>query len=241
MMATKHLRLLAMGLAVAGLAGCGDATTEPSADDEFVAVLESLAWEANQSGDADASSAYSAAALAFRLGIRPTVVDVAFDGVPTRYRAFVHVVTHARAGAEAIRLRTLVAVRGEGRPEAVLYVATVSDSTALVQPTMPLERRVDVRQLAWAAWRDLVADQIWVATSGKAGVPELAIGAGGPCPNVSGGATVQCTIAAFKALLEGVFHPLVGNPRGQLDFSEELGISLRASPVSGAILGFPGN
>ncbi|MEZ4586558.1 MAG: hypothetical protein R2909_09190 [Gemmatimonadales bacterium] len=150
--------------------------------------------------------------------------------------------THARAGAGRSELRTLVAVRGEGRPEAPRSsISPVSDSTALVHPTMPLERRVDVRQLAWAAWRDLVADQIWVATSGKAGIPELAIGAGGPCPNLGGGATVQCTIAAFKALLDGVFHPLVGNNRGQLDLSEQLAISLRASPVSGAILGFPGS
>lgn len=230
---------LARGAALIALAACANDSAAPSSSSEepLLAALDEAAHEANQRGDADASSAYSGAAMAYRLGIRPTPIQVTVAGQSERYHAFVHLLARARPGARPARLRTMVAVRGETRPDRILYLATLADSAALGRPTMTLERRADFLQLAWASWKDLENRVIWVGTGGKAGIEEISLG--GDCPNVSGRAGVTCTAGTFAVLLEGAFHPLVANQRGVIDASTSMRIGTRADDVNGAVLVFP--
>jgi hypothetical protein len=233
----RWIRRACAAIVVTVFAACTtDLASNGVQEDELAVELEGLSQEANQRGDVDASSAYSAAAMAVRLGIRPTPIGVSVAGVTERYEAFVHVVSHARPNAASIRLRTLVAVHGVNRPEKILYVATMADSAELGHPTMTLDRRPDVRQLAWASWRDRVNGRIWVATSGTAGIVEESVG--GECPKVSARADVQCTAGKFAVLLDGVFHGLIDNQRGQIDRARQLTIATRASGVNGAVLVF---
>jgi hypothetical protein len=139
-----------------------------------------MVQEANRGGDVDASAAYSSAAMAVRRGVRPTPIEVKINDESQRYLAFVHVVTHGRSGDRPIRLRTMVAYQGEKRPEKVLYVSTLVDAGPLDLPTATLDRRPDVQQVAWAAWKDLANRELWVATSGQAGIVEKELL--GPCP-----------------------------------------------------------
>lgn len=233
----QWIRRAGGAVALAALAGCSaDPMATGIPDDELATTLESMTQEANQRGDVDASAAFGGAAMALRLGIRPTPIAVKVGETTERYDAFVHVVSHARANAAPLRLRTLVAVQGDDRPRKVLYLATLADSAELGHPTMTLDRRPDVLQLAWASWRDLSTDRIWVGVSGKAGI--VVESTGGDCPKVSARSDVRCTVGTFGVVLDGVFHALVRGQRGQVDRSARLDIATRGSGVNGAVLVF---
>jgi hypothetical protein len=220
-------------LMLAAVAACSGEPTRP--DDQapdLAAALDELTLEAARQGDTDAGAAFGMAATAVRLGIRPTPIAVRVGDATARYLAFVHVVTHG-SGERALRLRTMVAWHGDGRPERILYLAALADDAPLGHPTASLERRTDVRQLAWASWKDLVNRQIWVATSGSAGISEVSVG--GACPAVAGQAGVQCTAGTFGVHLAGRFQRLVDGQRGQVDAASGVGIAARGD-VSGAVL-----
>jgi hypothetical protein len=87
-----------------------------------------------------------------------------------------------------------------------------------------------------ASWKDLVNDQFWVATSGKAGIKLESIGE--TCPKLSTRGNVTCNAAEFGVLLNGVFHPLVRNQRANVDRSRALDIGTRSAGVNGAVLVF---
>lgn len=222
-------------LAVVALiaAGCssGDGVADPNQDDQLAIEFDGLSRDANGRGDGDAGAAFSGAAMALRLGIRPSDVTVSLDGANQTYSAFVHVVSHPRAGS-TVTLRTLVAFRIiDGRPRDVLFLALTRDSLDFVAPP---SARPDASGLS--SWRDGSARQFYLATRGY-GVLDQESRAGA-CPKVPSDGRVTCTVADFGLRLEGGYHALAGNQRGQIDPNRQVVIKSRASGVNGAVLTF---
>lgn len=213
--------------------GCssGEGPTEADPDEQLAIEFDGLSQEANGRGDGDAGAAFSGAAMALRLGIRPTPISVSIDGADQRYSAFVHVTSHTRAGT-TISLRTLVAFQiVDSRPRDVLFLALLRDSLDFVHPA---SARPDAAGLS--SWRDGSAAQLYLATRGYGVLePELRIGA---CPKVPERGNVTCTQAAFGLRLEGGYHALIRNQRGQVDPDAQVVIRSRASGINGAFLTF---
>lgn len=233
-----HRTLMAAGTValVAVMAGCStDSGSSPTDQDQELAVaFDGMSRDANVAGDADAGLAFSGAAMAVRLGLRPTPIDVMVNGESRRYLAFVHVLGSTRALPVAA-LRTVVAYRGEDqRPTEVLYVAAGSDSVGLDHP-MASGGRPDPTKFGVSSWKDLVAKQFYVAASGLAMIKRQA-DAGTPCPKPSPRANVSCTAVKFGLRVAGDYYGLVNNQRGQLDRSKKVTISTRAADVNGAVL-----
>lgn len=221
---------------VAALAGCAtdSGSTPVDQDQELASTFDGMSRDANVGGDADAGAAFSGAAMAVRLGIRPTEIEVKVNGESRRYFAFVHVIGSTRALPIAA-LRTVVAYRGEHqRPTEVLYVAAGGDSVGLDHP-MASGLRPDPAKFGVSSWKDLVAKQFYVATSGLAIIKQQA-GAGTPCPKPSPRANVTCTAVKFGLRVAGDYYGLINNQRGQLDRSKKVTISTRAADVNGAVL-----
>ncbi len=221
---------------VAALAGCatdsGSALTDQ--DQELAVAFDGMSRDANVAGDADAGLAFSGAAMAVRLGLRPTPIDVTVNGESRRYFAFVHILGSTRALPIAA-LRTVVAYRGEApRPIEVLYVVAGADSVGLDHP-MASGRRPDPAKFGVSSWKDLVAKQFYVAVSGLAMIKQQA-DAGTPCPKPSPRANVSCTAVKFGLRVSGDYFGLVNNQRGQFDRSKQVTISTRAADVNGAVL-----
>lgn len=231
-----HRALLSVALALA--AACGGDPGGPATDEaDLATALDQLAREAGGDGDADAAAAFGSAAAAIRFGIRPTPIPVRVGDETSRYLAFVHVVGRAMADGQPVRIRTMVAWQGEGRPERILYLATFADQAELGRPAAPVAQRLDVRPPAWASWRDLEARELWVATSGTAGIAQTALGA--PCPKVPEDAAVRCTAGRFDLRLDGEFQRVRDGRRGEPDPERRLPIAARATEVNGAVLVFP--
>jgi hypothetical protein len=218
-------------------AGCATDSAEPNESDlELAATFDGLSSEANGRGDGEESAAFNGAAMAVRLGIRPTAVAVNVGGESRRYLAFVHVVRHGQAEGSRPALRTMVAYRaGErARPVEILYVATAGDSVVVELPGPTGPRASE--SFAVASWKDLANRQFWVATAGKAGIKLQSTGE--PCPKLNPRGNVTCNVGEFGVLLDGEFHPLINNQRGNVDRSRRLEIGTRASDVNGAVLVF---
>jgi hypothetical protein len=221
---------------VVAMAGCStdSGPTTPDQDQALASTFDGMSRDANVGGDADAGAAFSGAAMAVRLGIRPTEIAVTVNGESRRYSAFVFVVGSTRALPIAA-FRTLVAYRGENqKPTEVLYVAAGGDSVGLDHP-MASGQRPDPAKFGVSSWKDLVAKQFYVATSGLAMIKQQS-GAGTPCPNPSPRASVTCTAVKFGLRLAGDYYGLVNNQRGQLDRSKKVSLSTRAADVNGAVL-----
>lgn len=234
-----HRRKLAFAMAGIGMALAGCATESASTksedqDRELATTFDGMSRDANVGGDADAGAAFSGAALAVRLGIRPTPIEVRVNGESRRYQTFVFVLGSTRALPVAA-FRTAVGYRKEGeRPIEVLYVAAGGDSVGLGHP-MASGQRPDPTKLGVSSWKDLVAKQFYVATGGLAMIKQQA-DAGTPCPNPSPRANVRCTAVKFGLRVAGDYHGLVNNQRGQIDRSKKVTISTRSADVNGAVL-----
>ena len=232
-----HRSLMAAGSValVSVLAGCAtdSASITLDQDQELATTFDGMSRDANVAGDADAGAAFSGAAMAARLGIRPTEIEITVNGENRRYLAFVHLI-----GSRTLpiaTLRTVVAYRGENqRPTEVLYVAALNDSVGLDHP-MTSGQRPDPAKFGVSSWKDLVTKQFYVATSGLAMIKQQA-GAGSPCPKPSPRATVTCTAVKFGLRVSGDYYGLVNNQRGQLDRSKKVTVSTRAADVNGAVL-----
>ena len=221
-----------LALALAG--GCAGQGTGPNQSTELASVLDGLTVQANREGDVDAGAAFSSAAIALRLGVEPIPIVLQVDGARLQYQAFGQQVPVAATGGAPDQLRTLVAVDRLERPEHVLYVATLADSADLIRPSVSLEQRASLAQLAWAAWWDLVSGDLWVATAGHAGNVVTSIG--GTCPGGRATSQTHCQVATFAAALDGELH-LVGTNRSQV-LADRKDVSFRAEQVGGAILTF---
>ena len=230
------LKLILGAVGLVGVAGCttDSNSTTPDQDRELATAFDGMSQDARVGGDGDAGVAFSGAALAVRLGIRPTPIEVGVNGEGRRYQAFVFVVGSTRALPVAA-FRTVVAYRKEGeRPIEVLYVAAGGDSVGLGHP-MASGQRPDPTKLGVSSWKDLGAKQFYVATGGLAMIKQQA-GAGTPCPNPSPRSDVACTAVKFGFRLAGDYHGLINNQRGQIDRSAKVTISTRSAVVNGAVL-----
>lgn len=237
-----HRPLRAVGaVAVAAIvAGCSTDSAGPATDQdlELATTFDAMAGEANGRGDPDESAAFSGAAMAVRLGIRPTEIGVSVGGESRRYLAFVHVIRHGQRDGNLPSLRTMVAYRARAdsrRPAEVLFLATAGEDVVINLPSLA-GFRPSAETFAVASWKDLVNGQFWVATSGKAGIKLESTG--GPCPKLSPNRSVTCNVAEFGVLLDGEFHPLVRNERANVDRSRTLQIGTRSGGVNGAVLVF---
>lgn len=234
-----HRGMSAVAVA-AVIAACAGDSAAPAADQdvELAATFDALSGEANGRGDADESAAFSGAAMAVRLGIRPTEIAVNVGGDSRRYLAFVHVVRHGQRDGILPALRTMVAYRtvaDSRRPAEVLYMATAGDSVVVSLPSLT-DIRPSADAFAVASWKDLVNQQFWVATAGKAGIKLQSTGEA--CPKLPSNGRVTCNVAEFGVLLDGEFHPLIRNQRGNVDRSRSLAIGTRSGGVNGAVLVF---
>ncbi len=236
----RPLRFVGAVAVAAMAAGCStdSASPDPDQDLELAATFDAMSGEANGRGDSDESSAFSGAAMAVRLGIRPTEIAVVVGGESRRYRAFVHVVRHGQRDGALPALRTMVAYLPQldsRRPAEVLYMATAGDSVVVSLPSLT-GVRPNIDAFAVASWKDLVNRQYWVATAGKAGIKLQSTGEA--CPKLSPNGNVSCSVAEFGVLLDGEFHPLVRNERGNVDRSRAMSIGTRSTGVNGAVLVF---
>ena len=116
-MRLKHFRLMVFGVLSAVLAtGCVDSPSEPASaplENTLAVNFDALADEQSAAGDVERSEELRWAALAIRLGVRPTVLNVTNGGEDEEYSAFVHSARWARV-TDAIRPathRSLVAWR----------------------------------------------------------------------------------------------------------------------------------
>ena len=234
----RPLRFVGAVAVAATLASCTSEMGAPDTDQdlELATTFDTMAGEANGRGDSDEGAAFSGAAMAVRLGIRPTEIGVSIGGESRRYFGFVHLIRHSQHGGNSLALRTMVAYRTRAdsrRPAEVLYLATAGDSVIVTLPSLTA-LRPSADGFAVASWKDLVNQQFWVATGGKAGIKLESTGA--VCPKVSPSGSVTCHIAEFGVLLDGEFHPLVHNERGNVDRSRALEIGTRSAGVNGAVV-----
>src|SRR5688572_29611728 len=115
---------------IASLVACGDASTEPTAviapqDVALAAELESVAQNARAAGDSERESAFTYAAAAIRLGVRPSTLIVSNDGVEQRFNAYV-IATDNRGLTEPDRegRRTLTAWRRTELGMQLIYIGS---------------------------------------------------------------------------------------------------------------------
>lgn len=139
-MRLKHFNLMVAGL-LAGLlaAGCVDSPSEPASpalENTLAVNFDVLADEQSAAGDVERSEELRWAALALRLGVRPTVFNVTNGGVDEEYSAFVHGARWVRA-TDAIRPvahRSLVAWRRTDDLLQVILLSMRSDSAPVLHP-----------------------------------------------------------------------------------------------------------
>jgi hypothetical protein len=137
MIAFRRLALLALGVT---LTACDDGSTSPPIDLAYIAMrFDALGRDRSQAGDPSGATAARGAALALRLGIRPTRVSIAVDGVTEEYLALE--TEHAFGDDDAagplpppvIVVRTIIAWRGV-RPDRFLAINVPGDTGSFTPP-----------------------------------------------------------------------------------------------------------
>jgi len=231
----RSLRAVGMGGVLAAFAACSSPESGTAPEDEELAVaFDGLSRDANAGGDAEGGAAFSGAAMALRLGIRPTEIAVSVGGESRRYLAFVHVLVRVTNTGRSFEHRTMVAFRGLRRPEEVLYLAATADEQPLLHPASAGPAASPLAA-AIASWTDFVNRKIYVATAGKAGIKQESLG--DPCPKISSGRSVKCQTGKFAVLLNGEFHQ-IGRDRSQVAAGTALEIGTRSGGVNGALITF---
>lgn len=204
--------------------------TGPSPANQLASALDDLTRQANGEGDLDAGAAFSSAAMEIRFGVVPSPLILEVNGVTAEFFGIVHEVMAGRTGGGSpLKLRTLVAVDRVDRPEQILYVAVLADSGALGPPTVPLEQRADLDELAWGSWRDLRSGERWAAPAGRAGIVETSTG--GICPGVRLPTPTGCVSATFDVSVDGELWRL-----GAGSQSSPRQVTFRATSIHGAEL-----
>jgi hypothetical protein len=229
-MSSRALRWAGL-LILAAVGACDEQPASPNEQTDLLATaFEGYARQSNQEGDADASLAFAHAAMAVRLGIRPTTISVLVDDQPIPFQALVHVVRH-RSLETIPALRTMIAFRQSGpdqAPAQVVYLAITIDSARVAHPA-----NLSPLPFAWAVWKDLGKREVWIATQGKAGIRQQTTG--GACPRTLQ-RNVICTLGTFSLFLDGDFRLAIG--RLQVAAEPILGIRTREGAVNGAELVF---
>jgi hypothetical protein len=129
--------LLPLALACAAAAACVDSPTETAApsslaDENFLATsFDSLSQSAAAQGDLERGEDFHWAALAVRLGVSPSRVDIDNNGTTESFDAFVHVVAWANPFAASatrpLANRSFIAWRKGSEKLQVLVVGSAID------------------------------------------------------------------------------------------------------------------
>ena len=239
-MSSRRLRWAALAIVAVGVGACAEEPASPSEQtDLLAATFDGYARQSNQEGDPDASLAFAHAAMAVRLGIRPTTISVSVDDQPVAFQALVHVVRH-RSLDNVPALRTMIAFRQsepDQPPSRVLYLAITIDSARVAHPA-----NLSPLPFAWAVWKDLGKREVWVATQGKAGIKQQSTG--DPCPKALQ-RNVSCTLGLSRRRLPARDPPRgSGRGAGPRDSDpgrgrERRGVSVRPLSRFGRFQSFP--
>lgn len=226
------------GYAMLGIAlvACADRSPTGNEPEHFSTLSTTpnfalAASEAAGTGDAASAAVYEGAALAVRLGARPTDILVSVDGEISRYEAVVVAVVEELSPGDTALRRSLVAWSGEGnRLVALLDVSTMADAGSFSSQYEPAS---DPRSRAQGTWVNLVRDARYDATTGDASIVVADIGA--PC-NSDGdrGADIRCSLADFSIGVDGLFRLGGASPRAGVD---AVRILTEATRVNGVIIG----
>jgi hypothetical protein len=122
------------------LAACVDAPTQAAQElaspNQLAVDFDLLSQEQEAAGDTERGEELRWAALAVRLGVKPTVFTVSNDGVREEYNAFVHSARWVTA-TDALRPaahRSLIAWRHTDQKLQVILVSLRSDSAPVMHP-----------------------------------------------------------------------------------------------------------
>ncbi len=197
--ALRSVTLLAAGWLAAACQE-GTPTTPVEADVSVATALGAAGDVAAQGGDTERAEALRDAANAVRLGIRPSQIDVKIKNEKFTYLALVIGRERRSTSGERRLIRTLVA--WTGRPtSALLHVIQATDHGLFGGNGNGSDNGPGG---ARGQWKNLVAQELWVATAGSSDI-ELK-GTGGSCPNPLADATLRCVLAKWDVRVNGNFQ-----------------------------------
>jgi len=187
--------ILALSIAVFATA-CVDAPTESLATDapanQLLSVsFDMMADEQLMANDVERSEDFRWAALALRVGLTPSVIQVTNDGRAEVFDAFVHAATWTSL-TQALRPplhRSLVAWRRSGDVLQVVLVGLVADSAPVLnplslRPSVPGATSVSPVAGAKAAYFERgPVNSTWIGVGGTAKVAEQPQPTSCPVPN----------------------------------------------------------
>jgi hypothetical protein len=188
----------------AGIAmlACSDGASEPTALEVEAALADLASLQTRTAPDADASILFDGAALARRIGVRPTPIEVSVGGEVTRYHALVVAFVEQTSTGETVTRRRLIAWRGLDRPQALLHVTTRGDGGSFA-PIVDRENDLRIRA-AVGRWFNLVRGTRWHATEGNAKIAMANVV--GPCAPLERLAETRCGVAQFAVEVDGLFR-----------------------------------
>ncbi|HKS04963.1 MAG TPA: hypothetical protein VJR92_01510 [Gemmatimonadaceae bacterium] len=188
----------------AGIAmlACSDSPSEPTALEIEAAVADLASLQTRTAPDASASTVFDGAAIARRIGVRPTPIEVSVGGEVTRYHALVIAFVERTSTGEVVTRRRLMAWRGLDRPFALLHVTTLGDGGSFA----PIVDRVnDLRvRAAVGRWFNLARGTRWLATDGSAKIAMANVISA--CPTLERLEGSRCGIAQFAVEVDGLFR-----------------------------------
>lgn len=215
----RKLSILALLVAVFATA-CVDAPTESFATDapanQLLAVsFDMLADEQLMANDVERSEEFRWAALALRVGLTPTVIQVTNEGRAEVFDAFVHAATWT-SSTLALRPplhRSLVAWRRSGDVLQVMLVGMFTDSAPVLNPlslrsSAPGTTSVSPVAGAKAAYFERgPVNSTWIGTGGMAKVAESPQPTSCPVPNDAATRPkgVTCQLTKFGVVLNVLF------------------------------------
>jgi hypothetical protein len=216
-----------------GLVACADRSPTGNQPEQLnsLSTTPNFAIAAAEAAGIGAAAVYEGAALAVRLGARPTDILVSVDGEISRYNAVVVAVVEELSPGDTALRRSLIAWSGEGnRLVALLDVSTMADVGSFSSQYEPAS---DPRSRAQGTWVNLVRDARYRATTGDASIVVADIGAA--CNSDGGrGADIRCSLADFTIGVDGLFRLGGASPRAGVD---AVRILTEAARVNGVIIG----
>jgi len=228
-MSCRSLRSLAPLLAAAVATACeGALTSTAELDLGITSAIAEAEVAASLAGDVERADALRHGAAALRWGVRPSTIEVAIEGETVRYLALVVGVERTTPSGDRMLIRSLVAWTGRP-PTAMLEVTSASDLGVFGPPATS----ADVATRPGGArgrWKNLLNHELWLATSGEAGL-EL-VETGEACPKQPDNPALRCALAFWNVRLDGGFqqHGLLG-PSGPT-----VPIAASANAVHGVVI-----
>ena len=233
------------------LSACVDSPEEPLAATEqnpLATSFEMLSQEQMFASDVERSEDFRWAALALRIGITPSVIQVTNNGKAEVYDGFVHAVTWT-SPTQALRpplYRTLIAWRRSADILQVILVGLTSDSAPVMNPysmrsSAPGVLNVSAVRGASAAYFERgSSNSSWLGISGVAKVAEHPQPSSCPSPNdVARPDGVTCQFTRFGLELNASFAATRSRDSREVDaFSPTRRIIVPSQTAAGVKLSF---